>query len=207
MRQHFLTFITAALALVGTADARAAAAPIENFEDGLPSSWSTTGNAWSVVHRTGVSVHILSPEGARVATSGSPGSASESFTGTLTSGPLVVGFESIQWKATGWSGFSGDGTNRFEILDGRQDVVGTVAAPLSDVWTTQDFSLTKAGFQRGDIFHFRVVDSNSGLGYAWLAVDALQFSGAALPVPEPTAPALLASGLALLAWRVRSRHR
>ncbi|RZL36789.1 MAG: hypothetical protein EOP35_10225 [Rubrivivax sp.] len=206
MRNPFVTRAAAALAMACTAGAHAGA--IADFESGLPTGWTAAGNAWAVVAEATGSVHIGPAQGASFAASGAPGTASESATGTLTSGPLTASFDTLQWQATGWSGPGGNGANRFELLNASQIVVGTVAAPLNDNWSTRSFNLAAAGFHAGDTFYFRAVDSDAntgGVGYAWLAVDDVRFSGAPLPVPEPGAAALFAAGLTVLGVLARGR--
>ena len=196
-------------ALVGVVGPAAAVVTIENFESGLPASWSTTGTAWTVGGAAGNSVVIQPPQGLQFARSGAPGGSgalAESLTGTLTSPALTVSYTTLEWWADGWSGQFDNGLSRFEILDASFTVKATVAAPLSDNWALRSVNLLSIGFSAGDTFYFRAIDGNNnslGNGYSWLALDDLRFNGAA--VPEPAGVVLMLAGLAMVAWRRTGR--
>ena len=115
------------------------------------------------------------------------------------SGKDTPHFRSIQWISKGWSGQFGNGLSGFQILDASFAVKATVAAPLSDTWVTQGVDLLAAGLAPGATFYFRAIDGNAANSYAWLAVDGIQFTGAAVPEPAPLA--LLLAGGCLLVWR------
>lgn len=195
--------------LAAASMAASAATTIADFESGIPSGWTTTGSPWTVGGTTGTSPNISPPQGSQFARSGAPnvlsGPLAESNTGTMSSGPLSVTFDSISWLATGWSGQFGDGSNRFEILNAGQTVIGTTAAPLSDSWSTLSVNLLSLGLSPGGTFYFRAVDTNASNNYAWLAMDNLQFVGA--PVPEPDTVAMLLVGLGAMVIFMRRRSR
>lgn len=177
---------------------------VADFESGaLPGGWTTTGS-WIVSSTTGTSPNVSPAEGSFFARSGAP-NQDESLTGTLSSPMLTVTFESLQWSAVGWSGPTGNGASRFEVLDADFSVKATVAAPLSDSWSLQSVNLIAAGLAPGSNFYFRAVDGNSGSGYAWLALDDLAFVGQ--PVPEPASLLLFAGGGILLVARLRRRRK
>jgi len=167
-----------------------------------------TGGAWTVGGVTGTTPNISPAQGSFFARSGAPNVASgplaESLTGTMTSSALTLSYTSIQWLATGWSGQFGNGLSRFEILNSSLSVVATVAAPLSDSWSTKSVNLISSGLAPGESFYFRAVDGNSAAHYAWLAMDKLQFIGAA--VPEPASNLLMLSGSAFLLL-LRRKHQ
>lgn len=162
-----------------TATAAAATVTIADFESGLPAGWQATPGGWVVGGSTNTSPNILPAQGALFARCGAPNVASEAAVGTLLSPPLVVRSQELAWISCGWSGQFGNGLNRFEILNAQQQVVATVAAPLSDAWTPRSVDMFAAGFAVGDTFYFRAVDTSTANSYAWLAMDNLRFEGTA----------------------------
>lgn len=191
-----------ALSLACAAGPAAAVVNIENFEAGLPASWTTTGTAWTVGGATGTSPNILPPEGLLFARSGAPngpGALGEALLGTLTSPALTVSYTTLEWRAVGWSGQFGNGLSSFQILDAGFAVKATVAPPLSDTWALLSVNLLSAGLSAGSTFYFRASDGNNnalGNGYSWMALDDLRFNGAA--VPEPHGAMFMLAGLAAL---------
>ena len=165
-----------AACLAATADA--ATVTLADFESGLPAGWQATPGGWVVGGTTNTSPNILPAQGALFARCGAPNVASEAAVGTLLSPPLVVRSQQLAWISCGWSGQFGNGLNRFEILNAQQQVVATVATPLSDAWTPRSVDMFAAGFAVGDTFYFRAVDTNTANSYAWLAMDDLRFEGA-----------------------------
>jgi hypothetical protein len=180
---------------------------ITGFESGIPSGWTTTGTAWTV----GGTASIIDPsEGDAFARSGAPnvssGALAESLTGTLTSLALKVSYEAIQFRIAGWSGSSGNGLDRFEILDKSLNAISTISAPQSDSWITYSVNLVSLGLSAGDTFYIRAVDASSASSYSWLAIDDINFAGHELQVstvPEPDSLALTLVGLVLCSLRLR----
>ncbi len=166
---------------IAAAPASADSVSVATFERGLPAGWTATANGWTVGGTTGTQPNITPVEGAAFARCGAPnvtaGPLAENRTGILTSPSLVVTRPTLSWVACGWSGQGGNGINRFEILNDQQQVVATVAAPLSDLWTPQSVNLLGAGLSYGDTFTFRAIDGLSVNTYAWLAIDAITISG------------------------------
>lgn len=160
-----------ALLLACAATPAVAVVSIQNFEAGLPASWTTTGTAWTVGGATSTSPNILPPEGLLFARSGAPngpGALGEALVGTLTSPALTVSYTTLEWIAAGWSGQFGNGLSRVEILDAGFAVKAAVGPPLSDAWALLSVDLLSIGLPASSTFYFRAIDGNSnalGNGY------------------------------------------
>lgn len=172
-----IVVVLAAGVLSAVPGAQASNVMVADFEAGLPSGWGVTPSGWNTGGAAGVTPTISPQQGAAFARCGAPNIPAEALTGTMQSGPLVVRSATLQWIACGWSAQGGNGVNRFEILNSNQQVVAVVAAPLTDAWTLQTVNLAAAGLAVGSTMYFRAIDGMAASNYAWLAVDAIQFTG------------------------------
>jgi hypothetical protein len=193
------------LLLAGSAQASTI---LDNFESNSLASWTLTGDAWTVGGATGSSPNISPAEGSYFARSGAPNTASESATGTATSSALTVTYDTLSWQAAGWSGPTYNGENYFQILDSGFNVLATIHAPQADAWTGLTTNLLTDGLHAGDTFYFRAVDGRSEAGYAWIAMDDLEMTGAAVSAnaPEPGTWSMLALSLVAIVFAVRKRQ-
>ena len=148
-------------------------------------------SAWYVGGATNSSPNLLPPNGlAYQALSGAPNQPSEAAVGTLTSPAYTVNLTTLSFLAAGFcgSGSVGNGQSYYQILNQSQQVIDTIGTAQSDSWIPETVNLLGLGLAPGQTFYVRAVDGDNvyvgpnGPNYAWMGIDQVQETGAAVTV-------------------------